>query len=324
MVEDISVVIPYFNEAHGLPTTLALLAVQTALPKEAILVDSGSTDGSYDVIERWVANNPSEIKFINIRACLGTPSASRNLGIRTATGQYVALMDCGLLFEKDWLERQITYLHERGLDVVSGVCWFTGVGVLDKMAVAHNYGYGRRHATLPSTLVKRSVFDVTGLFRSGVRSHDDLEWVWALARHRITRGVNHDVVILYNGTNYSSSARHLCVKSYRYALALGLVGGHRRYFPYYALLLACPLSLSLVSSASQLLMVAAANSVLLGYVLPIYKSRGMRLLVEHPSAAIGLPCVGLMIYAAKVVGLVSGLVKYRVFRSHLEPQTKPV
>ncbi|SVB00866.1 uncharacterized protein METZ01_LOCUS153720, partial [marine metagenome] len=31
-------------------------------------------------------------------------------------------MDCGLLFSKNWLESQICYINNSGLDIVSGVC----------------------------------------------------------------------------------------------------------------------------------------------------------------------------------------------------------
>lgn len=323
MIKDISVVIPYFNELESLPMTLAQLAGQSVLPKEAIFIDSGSTDGSYDLIERWITNNPCEVKVINIRGCLGTPSSSRNLGIETATGRYVALMDCGLLFEKDWLEKQCSYLETNAVDVVSGLCWFTGVTRLDKVAIAHNYGYGRLHPTVPSTLAKRSVFEVTGLFRSGLRAGDDIEWVRALARRKIKRGVNQEVIIRYDGLNYSGSLWHLWVKSFRYASVFPLMFMRRRYLPYYVILMLIVLSAGFVSSARQMWITGSCVFVLLGYVMPIYKSRGVRLLVEDPPNVLLLPFIGLMIYVAKLCGAMYGLIKYGVLCSHLRARTVP-
>ena len=60
----ISVIIPFFNEAHTLKQTLLSLARQTLRPNEIILVDSGSTDDSVSIINEFVKDN--RIDYIHI------------------------------------------------------------------------------------------------------------------------------------------------------------------------------------------------------------------------------------------------------------------
>ena len=91
----ISVIIPFFNEAHTLKQTLLSLARQTLRPNEIILVDSGSTDDSVSIINEFVKDN--RIDYIHIiHSGRMTPSSSINLGIKKAEGELIAYVDCDL------------------------------------------------------------------------------------------------------------------------------------------------------------------------------------------------------------------------------------
>ena len=52
-VEDFCVVVPFFNEAHGMRATLDALAAQSDLAFTLVLVDNGSTDDSVRVSCAW-------------------------------------------------------------------------------------------------------------------------------------------------------------------------------------------------------------------------------------------------------------------------------
>ena len=59
---DISVVVPLYNEEESLPELLAWIdrvMRAHALTYEAILVDDGSSDGSWEVIERLKSSYPA-------------------------------------------------------------------------------------------------------------------------------------------------------------------------------------------------------------------------------------------------------------------------
>ena len=98
-MEGISVIIPYHNESKKIETTLNLLVNQTLLPNEILLIDSSSTDDSYNVIQIWIQKNASQhnVIFRNIRENTRVPGSSMNVGIRNAAYDILAFMDCGLL-----------------------------------------------------------------------------------------------------------------------------------------------------------------------------------------------------------------------------------
>src|SRR5271157_5189437 len=141
--EGISVIISYHNESETLETTLELLLSQTLRPNEIILVNSNSTDDSFNVIQNWTDRNKDrhDIRIRNVDNGTNVPGSSMNVGIRNATGDILAFMDCGLHFERDWLEKQMGYLKVNNSEVVSGRCHFEGVSLLDKSAIAQTYGY---------------------------------------------------------------------------------------------------------------------------------------------------------------------------------------
>ena len=77
MDRDISVIVPYFNESETIVTTLNLLSRQILRPKEVIFVDSGSNDGSYEIVQDWVDNRAQGqdgIRFSNLNANTGAVS----------------------------------------------------------------------------------------------------------------------------------------------------------------------------------------------------------------------------------------------------------
>src|SRR5262245_28982352 len=82
-----SVVIPTFNRAPLLRETLASVFAQETDDFEILVADDGSTDDTL----RWLASNCPRARVLN-QSNMG-PGAARNLGIRNASGRYVAFLD---------------------------------------------------------------------------------------------------------------------------------------------------------------------------------------------------------------------------------------
>lgn len=319
MNENISVIVPYYNEADTISTTLDLLSRQTFRPKEVILVDSGSRDGTYEMIQNWIGNrsqSPNGIRFINLRANTGVPSSSKNEGIRVSKSDFVAFMDCGLIFSTDWLERQVDFLNSQNLDVVSGGCYLKGIGLWDCSAVAQTYGYKRFRPTVPSSLVKKFVFEKTGLFLDGRRSGYDVDWVNRLRTLGITRGINRDVVVRYNGINYAGSVKHLLLKSIKYSE--GTLGLHRYYYPYAYFLFALAFLLALILMPALAFTLMPAYLIGRGYCVPVVKSGGFAIISDYPMSLLSVPVAGFVIDVGKVIGLVIGLFRGRLFQRNLK------
>ena len=92
----ISVVISYYNEAESIVDTLNLLRMQTLMPAEVYLINSGSTDNSSSIINSWLAENNID-NYYNVDAGTLVPSSSINVGIERSKSDWIALMDCGLM-----------------------------------------------------------------------------------------------------------------------------------------------------------------------------------------------------------------------------------
>jgi len=103
---NISVIIPTYNRKHSLPRTLDSVLAQSFQPFEIIVIDDGSTDGTAD----WLKSNYLSIKSIS-QSNQGVSSA-RNIGIKQAEGDWIALLDSDDEWLPDKLAKQVQALKE--------------------------------------------------------------------------------------------------------------------------------------------------------------------------------------------------------------------
>ncbi|HEY0676864.1 MAG TPA: glycosyltransferase family 2 protein [Chitinophagaceae bacterium] len=118
---DVSIVIPLFDEEESLPELCAWIervVNEHNLSYEIILVDDGSTDASWDVIESLRQQNP-HIKGIKFQRNYGK-SAALNEGFRAAKGDVVITMDADLQDSPDEIPPLHSMITSGGYDMVSG------------------------------------------------------------------------------------------------------------------------------------------------------------------------------------------------------------
>ena len=128
----ISVVIPTWNAASLLESTLRSLFDQTRKPEEILIVDDASTDGTQNLIRRLAATSPVQIRFEGLPSNTGGPSAPTNRGLELAKGDFIALLDHDDVMLPDKLEKQASVLENNsGVDLVlSDYEHFTSEGTL--------------------------------------------------------------------------------------------------------------------------------------------------------------------------------------------------
>jgi len=118
---DISIIIPLFNEEESLPELCSWISrvMQSKLfSYEIILVDDGSTDGSWKCISE-MAGKDSHIHGIQFRRNYGK-SAALYCGFEKALGDVVFTMDADLQDSPDELPEMYRMVTEDGYDLVSG------------------------------------------------------------------------------------------------------------------------------------------------------------------------------------------------------------
>ncbi|MBC6609280.1 glycosyltransferase family 2 protein [Hymenobacter sp. BT188] len=118
---EISVVIPLLNEAESLPELtrwIHRVLAQHGLTYEVILIDDGSTDDSWEVIEE-LAQADTHLRGIRFNRNYGK-SAALNVGFRAAVGRVVCTMDADLQDSPEELPELYRMITEEHYDLVSG------------------------------------------------------------------------------------------------------------------------------------------------------------------------------------------------------------
>lgn len=118
---DVSIVVPLYNEEESLPELCAWIdrvTTENRLSYEIILVDDGSTDDSWKVVECLINSNPY-VKGIKFQRNYGK-SAALNEGFKAAKGDVVITMDADMQDSPDEIPALRNMIIEDGYDLVSG------------------------------------------------------------------------------------------------------------------------------------------------------------------------------------------------------------
>jgi len=118
---NISVVIPLLNEAESLPELTQWISrvMEThGFSYEVILIDDGSTDDSWEVIQELSAAN-KHLKGIRFNRNYGK-SAALHIGFRQSIGEVVITMDADLQDSPDEIPELYRMVKDQGYDLVSG------------------------------------------------------------------------------------------------------------------------------------------------------------------------------------------------------------
>lgn len=97
---NVSVTCTVFNEVETLPDLIQSLLHQTSPPNEIIIVDGGSTDGTWEYLKRQ--------KNVKSFQKVGNRSIGRNYAIGKAKYPIIAITDAGCVPDPNWLEELVT------------------------------------------------------------------------------------------------------------------------------------------------------------------------------------------------------------------------
>lgn len=150
---DISVVVPLYNEQESLPELVEWIdrvARDNKLSYEIVMVDDGSSDDSWEVIESLSDRYPT-IKAIHFARNYGK-SAALYCGFEAAQGEVVFTMDADLQDSPDEIPEMRRMIIEQGYDLVSG--------------------WKKRRFDPASKRLPSKFFNLTARIVSGIKLHD--------------------------------------------------------------------------------------------------------------------------------------------------------
>jgi glycosyltransferase involved in cell wall biosynthesis len=119
---DVSVVVPLYNECESLPELMAWIdrvCSGEKLSYEVIMVDDGSNDGSWQVVEQLKEQYGDKLRAIHFMRNYGK-SAALYCGFEAAEGEVVFTMDADLQDSPDEIPAMRRMVLEEGYDLVSG------------------------------------------------------------------------------------------------------------------------------------------------------------------------------------------------------------
>ncbi|NCJ08454.1 glycosyltransferase [Synechococcales cyanobacterium C] len=139
----VSCIIIFLNEEQFLEAAIQSILAQTYTDWELLLVDDGSTDLSASLARQYAQDHPNQIYYLEHpqHQNLGM-SASRNLGLTHAQGDYIAFLDGDDVWTPEKLTRQIALLRahpEASFIFGPLLAWYSWS---TKTPIDHLYGVG--------------------------------------------------------------------------------------------------------------------------------------------------------------------------------------
>jgi glycosyltransferase involved in cell wall biosynthesis len=175
----VSVVVPVRNEADSVWLLLDALRGQTLPPREIVITDGGSKDGTVEIVEEFIKGG-APVKLIREEGAL--PGRGRNLGAQQARCEWVAFTDAGTRPGENWLAALAERCEkEPSVDVVYGAyepivdSFFKECAAIAYVPPRHRAQAGfLRPPSIASALMRRRVWEAVGGFPEDLRSAEDL------------------------------------------------------------------------------------------------------------------------------------------------------
>lgn len=181
-VPEISIVSTVLNEKKGIRDLIDSLVLQR--PRhEVVIVDAGSTDGTWEILKRYADEFPQVRPF----QYKGKRGAGRNAGVRLSRADKIAFIDGDCIANAFWLERLLEGFAG-GADIVAGHTSYTGYWAFTNMRRVELPHHGQ-DTTWPSCNLayRKDVFlEVGGFDERFVTAEDiDLNFRAIDAGHRL-------------------------------------------------------------------------------------------------------------------------------------------
>ena len=173
----VSAIIPVYNDAAYLAEALDSVFGQTRPPEQVIVVDDGSTDGSFAIAQGYGS------RIVLLQQRNQGISSARNTGVAAAGGDLIAFLDADDMWPVDSLERRLAALEANPeLEAVYGYTeQFISPEVDPEIAQRLHCPEGQAAARFAGAmLLRRRLFETVGMFDLKLRVGETIDWALRL------------------------------------------------------------------------------------------------------------------------------------------------
>jgi glycosyltransferase involved in cell wall biosynthesis len=226
----VSIIVPFYNREKFLAETIESILAQTHSNWELMLVNDGSTDRGDRIARQFISQHPEMIFLYSHpdRANRGA-SASRNLGVRKASGDLITFLDSDDILLPTSLEKELKAFQENpDADAVCGTLqyWFSwdkskyryesdfvvdlGVEVQrlydSPQMLVHNLRSSGRKPGMGCVTVRRELVEKFTLFEDDFARGGEDQIFWAILSLNAKVYVLEDCLLKYRQHSVSSTA----------------------------------------------------------------------------------------------------------------------
>jgi glycosyltransferase involved in cell wall biosynthesis len=180
-----AIVTTCLNEGDSITQWISDIDNQSAAPDEVVVVDAGSTDGTFEALQNWRSER-FRINVISLPKC--SVAQGRNAAIRATDAEIIASTDMGCRLDPLWFEKIVEpFKTDPQIQVVAGNYSADLSSLQSAVAWADYYYYGKfenvmKEGMLPpsrSIAYRRNVWDELGEYPEDLRYAGD-DMVFAL------------------------------------------------------------------------------------------------------------------------------------------------
>ena len=212
MNELVSIIVPVYNVEKYIIATIESVLKQTYTNWELILIEDGSTDGTKEVVTKYLQELADDrICFHIIEENLGAAGA-RNYGMDISKGRFVTYLDSDDLWIPEKLQKQVAFMLEKqaafsftGYEFADASG--TGTGKVVNVPATIQYKEALQNTTIFTSTV---MFDTQKLLKSElhmprIKSEDTALWWRILRSGMVAYGLQENLVLYRRISNSLSS-----------------------------------------------------------------------------------------------------------------------
>ncbi|MGY3703560.1 hypothetical protein BW731_09265 [Vagococcus martis] len=153
----LSIIVPVYNVSNYLEECLDSLLKQNITDYEVIMVDDGSTDNSYEIVQEYEEKYDHFVGMTKVNQGLGH---SRNVGAAMAKGEYITFVDSDDIIPNNSYKEMLETIERTGSDFIIGdVIRFNSNGQFE--STLHNHVFRENYEKISIKTHKELLYDTT-------------------------------------------------------------------------------------------------------------------------------------------------------------------